>query len=59
MITTIIMLIALIWQFITILNDSYKIGFYEQTLRNNKSKFSENHFKEIEKVMNKKFPIIK
>ena len=34
----------------------FKIGYYEQTLNDNKNKFSKDRFKEIESIMTKKSP---
>jgi len=35
---------------------SFKVGYYEQTLKNNKRKFDETRWNHIEQVMNKKHP---
>ena len=32
---------------------AFKIGYYEQTLKNHKDKFTEERYKNIENVMNK------
>ncbi len=44
---------AILWQNLTM---SYKIGYYEQTLKNNRDKFSPERLEQIENVMNKKSP---
>jgi len=52
------MIILLICLFVIILFiidkifSSYKISYYEQTFKNNKSLFSESRYKKIEDVMN-------
>jgi|GEM_PF-3835573 len=35
---------------------SFKIGYYEQTFKNHKSKFSKEKYNKIEDVMKKKHP---
>ena len=56
MITLVVLLavasVILIWQNMTM---TFKIGYYEQTLKNNKDKFSEEQYKQIEDVKTKKF----
>jgi hypothetical protein len=57
MITLIILLlivaVILLWQNIVM---AFKIGYYEQTLENNKDKFSEERYKHIESIKAKKTP---
>jgi hypothetical protein len=45
--------VILLWQNMTM---TFKIGYYEQTLENNKDKFSEKRYKQIEAVKAKKSP---
>ena len=45
--------VILLWQNMTMI---FKIGYYEQTLENNKDKFSEERYKQIEAVKAKKSP---
>ena len=45
--------VILLWQNMVM---SFKIGYYEQTLENNKDKFSEERYKHIEAVKAKKSP---
>lgn len=35
---------------------SFKIGYYEQTLKNNRDKFSKERFQKIERIINTKYP---
>jgi len=49
----IVVLIVLGWAILLL---SFKCGYYEQTLINHRDKFTEERFKSIEEVMNKKTP---
>lgn len=35
---------------------AYKVAYYEQTLKNNRSKFTQDRYEHIEEVMNKWHP---
>ena len=48
-----VVVVILLWQNMTM---TFKIGYYEQTLENNKYKFSEERYKQIEAVKAKKSP---
>lgn len=48
-----VVVVILLWQNMTM---TFKIGYYEQTLENNKDKFSEERYKCIEAVKAKKSP---
>jgi hypothetical protein len=52
---TILLAVILLLAWKTILL-AYKVGYYEQTFKNNKNLFSEERYKHIEEVMNKKTP---
>ena len=45
--------VILLWQNMVM---TFKIGYYEQTLENNKDKFSEERYKHIESIKSKKSP---
>ena len=45
--------VILLWQNMVM---TFKIGYYEQTLENNKDKFSEKRYNHIEAVKAKKSP---
>lgn len=49
----VVAVVILLWQNMTM---TFKIGYYEQTLENNKDKFSEGRYKDIEAVKSKKSP---
>ena len=49
----VVAVIILLWQNMTM---TFKIGYYEQTLENNKDKFSEDRYKQIEAIKAKKSP---
>ena len=57
MTTSIILLgiinIFLLWKIMVM---AFKIGYYEQTLENNKDKFSKERYKDIEAIKAKKSP---
>ena len=46
-------IVIILWENMTM---SFKIGYYEKTLENNKDKFSEERYKQIEKIKSKKSP---
>lgn len=46
-------LAVLVWAILLL---SFKCGYYKQTLINHRDKFTEERFKSIEEVMNKKTP---
>jgi hypothetical protein len=48
-----VLAVILLWKNMTM---TFKIGYYEQTLENNKDKFSEERYKQIEAVKAKKSP---
>lgn len=49
----VVAVVILLWQNMTM---TFKIGYYEQTLENNRGKFSEGRYKDIEAVKSKKSP---
>lgn len=51
---TVLILLCICLYKISLLN--FKTGYYEQILKNNRDKFSENRYSKIEKVMKKKTP---